>query len=752
MKLASLLTFPLLWALPLSAQRQHALLIGINEYTPPAGYSPSTTTGRLDFRNLAGCVNDANAMRAVMVAKYGFTPADIDTLYDNAATRASILDAMGTLLQKCSKGDIAFLFYAGHGSQVRNSLSSEPSRLDQTIVPCDTWKEGIRDIRDKELSAMFNSFVDKGVKLTVVFDCCHSASISRGPNTSPDRLRFMPMADWDAKDPTTLQVPEDRKGGLFLIFSASQSDEFAAEQTDDNGVAHGSFTLALIEAMNQQSVDASARDLFTSARAILKSNGKKQEPVIGGSQERQRQTLFGRDRGSLADYTSVAVTGTSGNKVELQGGFAIGLLKGNELAMTGQRGDTVFKLKVDTVLGITRALATVITGSIRDIRPGYQFRVTNWVSSGRPFIKIHIPDTTVSDAEEARFASIARELKASRKIRWVDDLGKGTQSPYVSIFWSGKRCFAKVDRAPAREVRGVTAAAILDLCKKDSTLYVEVPVSQEKADGIRKALASNRGLMVVPQAGSANYTLFGKLGGNGIPAYGLRKVEMDVRDSLESMPAVTGCFETRPKTVSGSMDLADSLLSTAMKLSKIKGWLELDAPDAARNAFPFHLEAYDEDAKKTLTDMHYAVGRNVSIRLVGDSDLNRARLSARYVYVFGIDQSGAMYLLFPSDGSNVNNKFPIYNKDTLVQELNLTGTYAVPAPSGTDNFFVLSTTEPIQGADMVFNQEGVYSKGARSNANQVADLLDMGNIGGRGAPPRLPATWTLRKYAFKCTY
>ena len=78
---------------------------------------------------------------------------------------------MEQLLQKTNKGEIAFIYYSGHGSQVRNSLSLKHDQMDETMVPIDTWKEGVSDIRDKELAKMFNRFVDKGIILTVVFDC-----------------------------------------------------------------------------------------------------------------------------------------------------------------------------------------------------------------------------------------------------------------------------------------------------------------------------------------------------------------------------------------------------------------------------------------------------------------------------------------------------------------------------------------------------------------------------------------------------
>ena len=68
---------------------------------------------------------------------------------------------MKQLLENSNSGDIAFIYYAGHGSEVRNSLSFEADKKDQSIVPCNTWKEGVRDIRDKNYPKIFNDFIDK---------------------------------------------------------------------------------------------------------------------------------------------------------------------------------------------------------------------------------------------------------------------------------------------------------------------------------------------------------------------------------------------------------------------------------------------------------------------------------------------------------------------------------------------------------------------------------------------------------------
>ncbi|MDR3713366.1 MAG: caspase family protein [Puia sp.] len=810
------------------APQQYALLIGINHYAPPPGYTASTNVGRLNFADLSGCLNDVSAIYSLLTGRFDFKTANIDTLLDGSATRERMLAAMNGLLQKCRRGDIAFLFYSGHGSQVKNSLSAtKADKLDETLVPADTWKEGVRDIRDKELSKIFNAFLDKGVKLTVIFDCCHSGSISRGPNLLPGKRRFVPAADWDAKDPSTFPAPEDRPGDGFLIFTAAQSDEFAIEQQepvdDHTYIAHGAFTMALTQALKQESADVSAQALFAAARAVLKNNGASQEPVIGGSAARQAETLFGRTKGTVTDRSVVAVTAVSDDKVILSGGWALGISRGNELAMVredaqenrtgGQAGgpagaavgaavggnDTLFKLRIDQVTGIAQSEATVIQGKYADVRPGYLFRVTDWVSPDVPLISFYLPPSGFSNEEIGHIAAVAAELKKSPGIVWLEDLRRG--NPYTTVFFDKGRCLVKVDRADPREIKTITAREILAFCKKDSTLYMEIPASRDTLASITAKLVVNHNLRIVDTPAAANYCLFGKLGRHGSPAYGFRKIQVTATDSLGSMPLVTDCFEMPPAKAGlpakdaqaakipssakgaspGSSPgngisaaplpaprcIGDSLAEMARKLSKVRAWLNiLTTPDAVRGSFPFHLEIVDADRRAPLTG-HYKVGDSIGFNIVTDSDFShyQASVKIKYVYIFALDQSGNMELYFPTATGNDINKFPLYEGERLITEFTTGVRYRVVPPTGTDNFFLLASDVAIGNPGLVFNQQGVntgvLSRGAQpaTEKTQLGRLLlEIGNTGeahsrgGGNTPQRLPGNWNLKKYSYTCTY
>ena len=220
---ATLISNQFLFAQPPAKEpiNKKALVIGIDKYNPPPGAKISTTSGRLEWPELSGCKNDALAMKEIIMTKFGYVQADIAELYDAKATRAAILKGMEELLNNTPENGIALIYYAGHGSYITNSFSKEEDKYDESIVPSDTWKEGVADIRDKEIARMFNRFVDKKIKLTAIFDCCHSGSMARG--LYPGKSRYIGGSNYDVKDSVAVIPPETRPNSNILILSAAKS-------------------------------------------------------------------------------------------------------------------------------------------------------------------------------------------------------------------------------------------------------------------------------------------------------------------------------------------------------------------------------------------------------------------------------------------------------------------------------------------------------------------------------------------------
>lgn len=743
--LTTVLAFILL--LPAMGQNRRALLIAIDKYTPPPG-TKIPGTARSMFRDLEGCINDARSIQSIITSRFQFAPDKVDTLYNEAATRVAIEAQMLALLDKSSSGDVAFIYYAGHGSQVPNSLAKEADKKDESMVPSDTWKPGVEDLRDKQLAVIYNKFIDKGVKLTVIMDCCHSGSLSRGPN-DPGKFRFIADANYDAKDATSPAPPETRSEGTFLILSAAQDNEYAQEQRDENNIPHGAFTIALMQALEQQSVNASVLNLFTSIRAILKSNGKKQEPVLGGSSERQQQTLFGIEKGTLSDKSIVAVRPYDRTRVIVQGGFALGLYKENELVKF-KGTDTLVKLRIDTVLGVNQSYASVIKGDMKDLKAGDLVEVTNWVSPDAPLLKVFIPTGSMSYDQVEKYAALNKQIRESGKVKWINDLEK--EDPYTTVFHNGKEFRVNQDGKDMQAPLKLDLASMSSLYKKDSTFYFELPPSRELAIAIRERISKNKSIVFTNDPSEAHYVLYGTIDEDGRPAYGLRRAQTASRDSLESMPVRTKTISLADNGTETNASLADQIYDYALRLSKIRGWLHLAPPKDGNTSFPFHLEMVDKNTKAPLTSQQYKIGQKVEFQLVANTEVASAPSTKRYVYVFMIDKEGSMLLCYPEEeGGNVVNQFPkIDNNRELVRNVPLfEGTVAEPV--GTDNYFLLASDEPIANYAAVFNQEGVRAATAPST-NPLGNLLNMGNEGGTRGFNKSASNWQLIKLPVKSSW
>src|SRR5262249_19967428 len=160
------------WERPLAQEgggARRALLIGIDRYTAEAGRAAELPVGlsRRHWKNLKGAVNDVRALRELLIHRQGFQPQDIVVLENEAAKRDAIFGAFHRhLIAPAKVGDHSIFYYAGHGSRVRNSRSTELDGKDETVVPADANRHAgdrnIADIRDKEWDRLFTEVLDRG--------------------------------------------------------------------------------------------------------------------------------------------------------------------------------------------------------------------------------------------------------------------------------------------------------------------------------------------------------------------------------------------------------------------------------------------------------------------------------------------------------------------------------------------------------------------------------------------------------------
>ncbi|KAK0207495.1 peptidase C14, caspase domain-containing protein, partial [Armillaria fumosa] len=160
-----------------------AILIGINEYT---SYP------------LRGCVSDVRLMEKYLTEDLGVPTNRIQLLVGSKEhlspedpiypSRANIVGALLSLITnpEITYGDNIIIYYSGHGSYYPyHTEEDDETEYIETLCPIDRDTPGengapVPDISDRELNTILSLISQaKGQCITVIFDCCHSSSVSR---------------------------------------------------------------------------------------------------------------------------------------------------------------------------------------------------------------------------------------------------------------------------------------------------------------------------------------------------------------------------------------------------------------------------------------------------------------------------------------------------------------------------------------------------------------------------------------------
>ncbi|CCK68019.1 Ca(2+)-dependent cysteine protease MCA1 KNAG_0A03330 [Huiozyma naganishii CBS 8797] len=153
--------------------QRKALIIGIN-------YIGSKN-------QLRGCINDAHNIFDFLTSRYGYSRDDIVMLTDDqqnmvcVPTRANMIRAMNWLVKDARPNDSLFFHYSGHGGLTKDLDGDEESGFDSVIYPVDFESAG--QIIDDEMHDIMVRPLSQGVRLTALFDSCHSGSVLDLPYT-----------------------------------------------------------------------------------------------------------------------------------------------------------------------------------------------------------------------------------------------------------------------------------------------------------------------------------------------------------------------------------------------------------------------------------------------------------------------------------------------------------------------------------------------------------------------------------------
>jgi hypothetical protein len=189
-------------------RRRQALVIGCDAY--PGAYK------------LAGCVNDANSMAAVLKRlRFECTVLINPTLTELTA-------AADDFLHSLREHDLTFTFYAGHGCEVDGVLQL------QTV-----------DGAAYRLTLLMDRMDGQNLVNVLVLDCCRTASVDVNANGSRS-LTIVSSSSFRSISKNSVQLPSR---GYFFIAFANASGQCATEHE-----GQGDVTRSLLPLLDQEDV------------------------------------------------------------------------------------------------------------------------------------------------------------------------------------------------------------------------------------------------------------------------------------------------------------------------------------------------------------------------------------------------------------------------------------------------------------------------------------------------------------------
>ena len=268
---------------PRAGPHKRALLIGVSKYA--RGGNPSD-----EWWDLSSDA-DVTALRALLVDKFAFAESDIITLVSRGdTTRGAILAAFETLIQSTAPGDVVYIHYSGHGTQVLDTSGDEFDGLDEALVPSDyvSRHDASRSIIDDEIGLFLARLGKrKPASVFLTFDSCFSGTQTRGGRmvvrgAAYDGPRPKPRGGVRRDDPTGLDMMDAAAQG-YVAISATRDDQLALQTDDGSGGMLGLLTYALLQRLRDAGPQTSYRDLFEGVLDTMARRNPAQTPQIEGN-------------------------------------------------------------------------------------------------------------------------------------------------------------------------------------------------------------------------------------------------------------------------------------------------------------------------------------------------------------------------------------------------------------------------------------------------------------------------------------
>lgn len=291
-----------------------ALLVGISDYID---------------RPLEGPQHDVQALRQVLVEKWGFHDSNIKTLLNAEATHRNILNELNTLQNRSKTGDHIVIYLSGHGTSALDSDFGLPLPYNSgAFVPYDFDPVKIKKISsDEQLNQMLIigsthlrpvlQALDRDRDVTIIVDTCYSGNATRSIRQETGRLgsktRNYPLNLPVSLIPkaSTLIAKEEKYPYQRVVSLTASSESEPANDIDSSMLAqnpslsfdqkpHGLFSSVLLQILSEP--DSAAQGSLTYGKLLQDIHSRIASYRQMPTQTPQLQPYLQDDMNNLASH------------------------------------------------------------------------------------------------------------------------------------------------------------------------------------------------------------------------------------------------------------------------------------------------------------------------------------------------------------------------------------------------------------------------------------------------------------------
>ena len=327
---------------------RYALLIGINCYAE---------------KPLKGCIRDVEAIKEfvdqtlhpasirVLAAPSTEDPNSTNNIDASLQwpTHENVMLCFENILTVTEPGDFVYIHFSGHGTRLeRETKHGNEATGDLALCLLQKGGQGRTTLlRGRELAEQLNRMVKKGLKATLVLDCCFSGSVSRHGDAAT--VRYMayngkPDESYAPNDEPALgywsKESERRHGSMlpnwlvdpdgYTILAACGPHETAKELIAQDQSWHGALSFFLLDTLQRLGTAGGRQeDIHRYVRTRFQESWPKQNPMVFGN---ANLSFFGPAIAN-SSWSSMSVLRIDDSSFRLQAGQAHGICKGDKFTL-----------------------------------------------------------------------------------------------------------------------------------------------------------------------------------------------------------------------------------------------------------------------------------------------------------------------------------------------------------------------------------------------------------------------------------